>query len=294
MKRKALPLGAIILILVVALAAIGLSYSLWSETLTISGTVHTGEVDVEFSTYPPQECVDIWDVGECLPEPPEKEQVANCTVEWLGPDQDSEGDDGFDQLVVTVNGMYPSWHCKVQFDVTSTGSVPVHVRWPDPTDDIPEWIATDFEACYPEGVQLHQGQSTEPCTIDIHFTNEQAPPEGSGPYTFGWTILAEQWTEAPVPEPDVITVESATLNFGPTGWGGWSCPSDHPNVVGGTTDCTLPLANSLAWEPGASVDGFTYPTTPFGYTYSAGEEGWIVQNGGTGQSCKIYVDCAAP
>ncbi|MFH1598278.1 MAG: TasA family protein [Patescibacteria group bacterium] len=93
--------------------------------------------------------------------------------------------------------------------------------------------------------------------------------------------------------PEIITVESAMMNFSSTGWAGWSCPSAHPNVVGGTTDCSLPLANSLAWEPGATVGIYTYPTTPFGYTYVAGEEGWIVQNGGTGQSCKIYIDCQA-
>jgi len=289
-KNKALPIGTIFMILVIALAILGVGYALWSETLTISGTVNTGEVDVEFSVHDPEECVDVNGVLTC-PEPPEKADVANCTVEWLGPDGDSEVDLGPDQLVVTIDGMYPSYHCKVSFDVTSTGSVPVHVWLPEPSGDIPEWVATDFNGCYEDGVQLHQGDTTGLCTMDIHFTNEQAPPEGSS-HTFGWTILATQWNEDPAPPADIITVQSAALNFSSTGWGGWSCPTpDHPYVVSATTDCSLPVTQYL-WQPGASAGGADYPNTPFAYTYTPPEEGSIVQNGGTSQSCHIILQCS--
>jgi hypothetical protein len=84
-----------------------------------------------------------------------------------------------------------------------------------------------------------------------------------------------------------ITVESSVMNFSPTGWAGWSCPAGT-RVVGGTTDCTEPLAISKA----ANADDPQYPTYPH-YTYTPPEEGWVVQNGGTSQSCKIYVDCLA-
>ena len=97
----------------------------------------------------------------------------------------------------------------------------------------------------------------------------------------------------PEHQPEIIKVTSSQMNFSSTGWAGWSCPASHPNIVSGTTNCSLPLANSLAWEPGATVGVYTYPTTPFGYTYASGEEGWIVQNGGTGQSCNILLDCQA-
>ena len=199
--KKSLPIGTLIMVLIVALALLSVGYALWSETLTITGTVYTGEVDVEFSTYPEEECVDVNGIQVC-PEPTEKELAAECTVEWLGPDADSNGDDGADQLVVNIVGMYPSWHCKVKFDVTNTGSVPVHVKWPVATTAIPEWVAADFSTCYQENVQLHQGDTTGICEIDIHFTNDQAPPEASGPITFGWEILAHQWNELP---PPVVT-----------------------------------------------------------------------------------------
>jgi hypothetical protein len=290
MKKKALPVGTMFLVLVIALAVLGVGYALWSETLTIQGTVQTGEVDVEFSTHPVEECIDINGVLTC-PEPPEKADAANCTVEWLGGDTDPNGDNGANLLQVSVTGMYPSYHCKVGFDVTSTGNVPVHVWLPEATGDIPAWVATNFEGCYTDGVQLHQGDSTGLCTMDIHFTNDQAPPENSGPITFGWTILATQFNEDPAPPADIITVQSSVFNFSGTGWAGWSVSDPtHPYVVGAdTTNCTEPLANSLAWKPGASVGTSSYPLTPFGYSYPTGEEGWIVQNGGIAQSCYIVV-----
>lgn len=84
-----------------------------------------------------------------------------------------------------------------------------------------------------------------------------------------------------------ITVESSMLNFSSTGWGGWSCPAGT-KVIGGTTDCIESLAISQPAKPGVG----TYPNYPH-YTYTPPEEGWVVQNGGTPQSCKIYVDCIA-
>ena len=43
--RRTLPVWALALIVIVALAAMGVSYTLWTETLVINGTVNTGEVD---------------------------------------------------------------------------------------------------------------------------------------------------------------------------------------------------------------------------------------------------------
>ena len=49
MFKKSLPIGTMFMILVIALALLGVGYSLWSETLTIEGNVQTGEVDVALS-----------------------------------------------------------------------------------------------------------------------------------------------------------------------------------------------------------------------------------------------------
>ena len=148
---------------------------------------------LNFSTYPVEECVDVNGVLTC-PEPPEKAAAANCTAAFTGPDNDSPGDNGPDLLSVTVTGTYPSYHCKVSFDVTSTGNVPVHVWLPKPTGDIPEWVATNFEDCYPAGTQLHQGESTPYARLTSTSPTTMMRLENDT-VTFGWTILATQFNE---------------------------------------------------------------------------------------------------
>lgn len=199
--RKSMPIGVLFMILVIALALLGVGYAFWSETLTIQGTVQTGEVDVEFSTYDPVECVDT-QAGLCQEEPTLKDAAAECVAKFEGPvvDPNDPSNSGPDKLLVTVTGMYPGYHCKVSFDVTSTGNVPVHVKLPKAAPTNPTWIKPDFSGCYQDGVQLHQGQSTGKCTIDLAFTNATAPIENSDPIIFGWTILAHQWNEDPAPE----------------------------------------------------------------------------------------------
>jgi predicted ribosomally synthesized peptide with SipW-like signal peptide len=92
-------------------------------------------------------------------------------------------------------------------------------------------------------------------------------------------------------QPETTTVQSSVFNFSGTGWAGWSCPSSHPNIVSAdTSDCTEDLQVSKA----ANSSDSDYPTYPH-YTYNQanGEEGWVVQNGGTGQSCYIVLTCQA-
>ncbi len=93
--------------------------------------------------------------------------------------------------------------------------------------------------------------------------------------------------------------ESSVQNYSPTGWSGWSCPTDQ-TAVGGTVlvdgdpiDSSLLEAEGVA-EPGANIGGETYPDFPH-YTYneSAGETGYVAQMGGTVPTgdVTIQVEC---
>ena len=121
-------------------------------------------------------------------------KVANCGVTASAADPRSRR--WRQSAQVTVTGMYPSYHCKVDFDVTSTGSVPVHVRLPEPTAISPNGLPPISKPAMTMENNCTR-VSTGYCTIDIHFTNDQALPKAPGPYTFGWTILATQWNEDP-------------------------------------------------------------------------------------------------
>lgn len=178
---KRLPLAFLAILLIVLLAGLGVAYGLWSETLTIEGTVKTGDVDVEFVNDQKTELVNGGS------EPSEKANAANCTVSIIDQPEDNSA------LEITVTGAYPSWSCVVAFEVKSVGSVPVHIYKPDPLEGYqnPEWVVS--EECYDDDTQLHQGD-TAACKLVIHFTNNDQVSEKST-YTFGYFIEARQWNE---------------------------------------------------------------------------------------------------
>lgn len=186
--NKRLPLGLLAILLIVLLAGVGVAYGLWSETLTIDGTVNTGEVDVGFSGPYVSEWVEVNEQPQL--EPKEKDEFAECYAEAVDLDSQSDGKEGIE---ITVKGAYPSYHCAVKFDVSNIGTVPVHITKPKAGETNPKWV--EVNACYPQWYQLHPGKSVW-AWILIHFTNNDDVKE-NGEYTFTFTIDALQWNEAP-------------------------------------------------------------------------------------------------
>ncbi|MEW6650835.1 MAG: hypothetical protein AB1453_11685, partial [Chloroflexota bacterium] len=127
--NKRLPFGVFAILLVVLLAGVGVAYGLWSESLTIDGTVHTGEVDVGLSKPIAFEWVEV--NGKHQLEPKGKDPYAECAAVATSTDPS----DGNETITVTVTGAYPSYHCAVKFDVTNLGSVPVRISQITPVDD---------------------------------------------------------------------------------------------------------------------------------------------------------------
>lgn len=96
----------------------------------------------------------------------------------------------------------------------------------------------------------------------------------------------------PVVPPEPISVESAILEYGPNGWAGWSCQADTTVVDGSLVVTGGDLAQWFVWKPGATTGTVAYPETPFGYTYGAGETGYIAQNDNdSGESIVLHFDC---
>ncbi|HEC21405.1 MAG TPA: hypothetical protein ENI95_00650 [Chloroflexi bacterium] len=196
-------------ILIFSLALIGAGYGLWSETLSMDGSITTGSVDVEFSAFETEE----WftdENGEVIASADvnpdlfatESEKV-DCTVELQGPDGDSGVDLGADRLEVSVEGAYPGYHCRITFDITSRGTASVRLTGPVGDPDNPPWV--NFSECVApssaeEPIQLHQDQSAT-CGILIGFSNDDQVEENAT-YTFGFVIRAYQWNESPDADPD--------------------------------------------------------------------------------------------
>jgi hypothetical protein len=229
MSRKALPIGTIVVILIVALAAMGAAYGLWSQVLTIRGTVETGEVDAElsleeidlvalepwgnsFNDIAPQYCTGYTIGQNCDGKDGlndsfqvEDKPVASCFGEFI---------DAWN-MRITVANAYPGVNCFVRYNVENTGTIPVRLYGPDFFYDIDGDGDYDFMGtngigtietsalhvndwppdCFADGVQLHAGE-IEYC--NLHINVKQTAEEGAS-YTFLVRFFARQWNEFALP-----------------------------------------------------------------------------------------------
>jgi len=133
-------IGLLALAVVLALGALGVGYAMWADTVTIDGTVETGDVEVEFSNQMSNDACEGTDIsagdpaevgtwttpdlenpatwswqGAVQPEGVEKETACiGCTI------------DG-DLLTVAINHGYPCYFGGIGFTIDNLGSVPVKI-----------------------------------------------------------------------------------------------------------------------------------------------------------------------
>ncbi len=201
------------LVAVLALAGMGLTYTLWSETETIDGTVSTGEVDVEIAVSVPAHDNEI---------PTKNTATCDAQTSLSNP---NDGSDGNNQLQVTVGGAYPSYECMFEFRVNNIGTVPVHFAFSNM--NFPTWMVDNIDSdtntpdnelvCYQSESggaetlvtslaaldatgQIHTGGYVR-CDVTIHFTNADLVAEnlggvGGAPITFSLDIQAHQYNES--------------------------------------------------------------------------------------------------
>lgn len=230
-------------LLVMALAAVGVGYGLWFEDLQVEGTVTTGAVDVGYSgPFEYEWFTDAagmvlatqyggvtmqYDHGVDLNIPQtaaglfELKDNVECDAYFdpAGPDGDSTVDTGDDHLMIMISGAYPSYHCRVEFDIENLGTVPVHLtEWmATPVDGMPAfWVAepicvlnpADLDTGTPDErmngefgvIQLEAGEHAN-CYIDFHFENDTMDDAGAvvaenSTYHFAFEISAEQFNES--------------------------------------------------------------------------------------------------
>jgi hypothetical protein len=201
MLRKGLPIGVIVVMLVIALAGIGVAYGLWSKTLTIEGTVSTGDVNARFAAI---DEVDegIWrefnQNGSDDDLEFEGKNVADCSAALTNNNEN---------LQITITNGYPSFHCWVEFVVQSTGSIPVRLHQPT-FSGVPSWLTLNLTdssipyGCYHAGLigfpsagdphpQLHRNDVAY-CVVFMHV--EQSAPQGATA-TFTGQVFAHQFNE---------------------------------------------------------------------------------------------------
>lgn len=102
--RRSFPIGILIMIMMMALAVLGVGYAWWTEELSASAAVQTGSIDVRMGNPLVAE-VDPLDVAECTP----------------GFSEDGKA------LAIAIENAYPSYVCKISFELTNHGTVPAKI-----------------------------------------------------------------------------------------------------------------------------------------------------------------------
>jgi len=139
MRRRFLGIGGTLFLLMIALAAIGVGYGLWQKTLTISGTVSTGNVNAGFTqAYTDDDgrvdvsTKDPTDTGDC------RIGTSSCDPSGPGPDAPrydkgvatcvARVEDNGGTVTISIGNGYPSYYCTIWAHIKNTGSIPVRIQ----------------------------------------------------------------------------------------------------------------------------------------------------------------------
>lgn len=217
-KRRNIPVGTLFMILILALATLGVGYGLWSKMLYINGTIETGTVDaifhLAFTDDDGTENNDLKDLGDDGVCPAYGD--SSCDPMEFGPNPDRydkdvghceaivdlQKDPTGETLTVTVDNAYPSYHCTVWFDILNNGSIPLKIQSlsiapvGDWTNGEEVTVALSELACGQQidpGI-LPDGTITNLAQGDIHIHIEQAA-EQNGKYEFDAQLFLVQWNE---------------------------------------------------------------------------------------------------
>lgn len=186
--------GLLIVGLVLLVAAGGVVYTLWQQSLSLDVDIATGTIDPVWSLDGTDDdgIDDPWLDGEETPgqlEWPDKvgfgdpsepadgqtaplrytKDVALCVAAFGGTEQDPDPT----VLNVDITNAYPSYWCTVKADLHNGGSVPVKLQTITVTSTLGEVIETEitsFEGLLSCGLQLDPGQ-TEDFYLSFHPEN---------------------------------------------------------------------------------------------------------------------------
>jgi hypothetical protein len=214
-RKGLLSAGLLLMGLTIALGSLAVGYGLWAKVLTISGTVHTGEVNAEWSVEEVDESSDFnaicppgsgsgeFSIGQdCdgdgeLNDDMELEgkDIADCNVTLITrspPDLDNPGS----QLMqVTIDNAYPSFNCFVRWDIHNNGTIPIKIHSPQYNVPNPSVLHVNGwpPPCYANDTQLEPSEVAY-CSLHVHVNQ---PAEMDTDYTFSVEVFAHQWNEEP-------------------------------------------------------------------------------------------------
>ncbi len=210
MKKIAL----ICVALVLALGSLGMVYAAWTDTVTISGPVSTGELSWEFydpinPNGPPKVSDD--DFGPDPQAPPGHNEEGKDVAWKVFEFSDSDNDGDLDVMSITINNAYPWYTNHIAFWLHNNGTIPLKVDYvvisgggdsyiiTDPGEtrifDLSGNGVDDFKIIWGNsfGSQLEPSDSVD-LSFSIVFLQDEGLQGQSG-LSFTVEIYAIQWNE---------------------------------------------------------------------------------------------------
>jgi len=215
--------GLLILVLVIALGALGVGYAKWFDTVQITGTVVTGNIDLGIkntNSNDPGTTIDQQCQGYVATDP---KNVGSTLSENNG----NENSCGYyESITETISNVYPGYKAVFTNEIANCGTVPVKIEsWVPVTssgdEDLTPWMSMSWAITdehnitingsgnYPAflnsllGYQLGQNQKIT-IVVTTCFNEDDGnchllPMGNTVSATF--KITASQWNEVSIPEP---------------------------------------------------------------------------------------------
>lgn len=181
MRKKSLPIGVLVMVFVVLLAAAGLSYGYWTDSLEATGTLDTGHMDVH------------WADAYGGPGVTNTPGAGDCSI-WISGET----------LRVDLDTIQPGFYCVLHVKIVNDGTVPVDLDnfdWGYSSgDDLTSYIdAGDFEllgqpSC--SATYINAGDSVN-CTGTIGMSPDAGNDTQGLSSVYTLTLDAVQSTTAP-------------------------------------------------------------------------------------------------
>ena len=199
------------LALILALGSLGVGYAMWSDTVTVDGTVDTGVVKLGIVKMTPTVTQDknvatvcITYEGSIGPWQPPCEQPPNALA------------NAYEKAIVTIDKAYPCLTVDLEGYVGSLSTIPVHlvsISIDDPTDELtfektpldPNWTGFFYVTDDPDKIaiikveiinlvcsQLEGECDTDKFDLILHV---EQPAIQDHTYSFEVVITGEQWAE---------------------------------------------------------------------------------------------------
>ena len=172
-------IGLLCLVLILALGAMGTGLAFWTDTLTLNGTVATGDLDVSFiNGYSNDEGNDpglSGGHGDGTYNPDTGYDAASCTVAIVNAKT----------ATMSIDNGYPSYAPLTSFDIHNTGTIPAKVSGfilkdslGDPVAKIPYVSLIGWEVTM-DGTPIYAGSNGRAETVPFTTVDETYLGDGT-------------------------------------------------------------------------------------------------------------------